>query len=60
MDEHGRGRLGLPRNEWSGDDRRQFHGLTTGTDGTHLVGHEVGHFTVTANGDVTVSFDRFT
>jgi len=37
-----------------------FTFLNTGTDGTHLVGHEVAHFTVTANGDVTVSFDRFT
>jgi len=37
-----------------------FTPVTTGTDGTHLVGHEVGHFTVTANGDVTVSFDTFT
>jgi hypothetical protein len=37
-----------------------FTFINTGTDGTHLVGHEVGHFTVTAAGDVTVSFDRFT
>lgn len=37
-----------------------FTPVLTGTDGTHLVAHEVGHFTVTANGDVTVSFDRFT
>ena len=37
-----------------------FTPVLTGTDGTRLVGHEVGHFTVTANGDVTVSFDRFT
>jgi hypothetical protein len=37
-----------------------FTPVLTGTDGTHLVGHEVGHFTVTAAGDVTVSFDRFT
>jgi len=37
-----------------------FTPVVTGTDGTRLVGHEVGHFTVTANGDVTVSFDRFT
>ena len=37
-----------------------FTPVTTGTDGTHLVGHEVGHFTVTATGEVTVSFDRFT
>jgi hypothetical protein len=36
-----------------------FTPVLTGTDGTHLVAHEVGHFTVTANGDVTVSFDRF-
>jgi len=37
-----------------------FTPVVTGTDGTRLVGHEVAHFTVTANGDVTVSFDRFT
>ena len=37
-----------------------FTPVTTGTDGSHLVGHEVGHFTVTAAGNVTVSFDRFT
>jgi len=37
-----------------------FTPVVTGTDGTRLVGHEVGHFTVTANGDVTVSFDGFT
>ena len=37
-----------------------FTPVTTGTDGTHLVGHETGHFTVTATGDVTVSFDHFT
>jgi hypothetical protein len=37
-----------------------FTPVVTGTDGTHLVAHEVGHFTATANGDVTVSFDRFT
>lgn len=37
-----------------------FTPLLTGTDGTHLVAHEVGHFTVTANGDVSVSFDNFT
>jgi len=37
-----------------------FTPIVTGTDGTRLVGHAVGHFTVTANGDVTVSFDRFT
>jgi hypothetical protein len=37
-----------------------FTPVLTGTDGTRLVGHEVGHFTVTANGDVTVSFDSFT
>jgi hypothetical protein len=37
-----------------------FAPVSTGTDGTHLVGHEVGHFTVTAGGDVTVSFNRFT
>jgi hypothetical protein len=37
-----------------------FTPVLTGTDGTHLVAHEVGHLTVTANGDVTVSFDRFT
>jgi hypothetical protein len=36
-----------------------FTPVTTGTDGSHLVGHEVGHFTVTAAGNVTVSFDRF-
>lgn len=36
-----------------------FTPVLTGTDGTHLVAHEVGHFTVTANGDVTASFDRF-
>src|SRR5712692_198993 len=32
-----------------------FTSVSTGTDGSHLVGHEVGHFTVTAAGDVTVS-----
>jgi hypothetical protein len=37
-----------------------FTPVTTGTDGTHLVGHAIAHITVTANGDVTVSFDRFT
>jgi hypothetical protein len=37
-----------------------FTPVTTGTDGTHLVGHETGHFTVTATGEVTVSFDHFT
>jgi hypothetical protein len=37
-----------------------FTPVVTGTDGTHLVAHEVGHFTATANGDVAVSFDRFT
>jgi hypothetical protein len=37
-----------------------FTPVTTGTDGSHLVAHEVGHFTVTAAGNVTVSFDRFT
>ena len=37
-----------------------FTPVLTGTDGTHLVGHEVGHFTVTAGGEVTVSFDRYT
>ncbi len=37
-----------------------FTPVTTGTDGTRLVGHEVGHVTVTADGTVTVSFDQFT
>jgi hypothetical protein len=37
-----------------------FTPVLTGTDGAHLVGHEVGHFTVTAGGEVTVSFDRYT
>ncbi len=36
-----------------------FTPLLTGTDGTHLVAHLVGHITVTAGGDVTVSFERF-
>jgi hypothetical protein len=36
-----------------------FTPVLTGTDGTHLVGHEVGHFTVTAGGEVTASFDRY-
>ena len=37
-----------------------FTPVLTGTDGTHIVGHEVGHFTVTAGGEATVSFDRYT
>jgi len=37
-----------------------FTPVLTGTDGTRLVGHLVGHITVTADGDVTVSFERFT
>jgi hypothetical protein len=36
-----------------------FTPVLTGTDGTHLVGHLVGHITVTAAGDVKVSFERF-
>ena len=36
-----------------------FTPFLTGTDGTHLVAHLVGHITVTADGDVKVSFDRF-
>ena len=36
-----------------------FTPILTGTDGTRLVAHEVGHITVTADGDVTISFDRF-
>ncbi len=37
-----------------------FTPVMVGTDGTHLVAHLVGHLTVTANGDVAVSFGRFT
>jgi len=37
-----------------------FTPVLVGTDGTHLVAHEVGHFTANANGVVTVSFDNFT
>lgn len=36
-----------------------FTPVLTGTDGTRIVGHETGHFTANANGDVTVSFDSF-
>lgn len=36
-----------------------FTPILTGTDGTHLVGHLVAHITVTADGDVKVSFERF-
>jgi len=36
-----------------------FTPLLTGTDGTRLLAHEVGHITITADGDVTISFDRF-
>jgi hypothetical protein len=31
---------------------------TTGSDGSSLVGHEVTHFALNANGQVTVDFDR--
>jgi hypothetical protein len=37
-----------------------FTPVLTGTDGTRLVGHLVGHITVTADGDVKVFLERFT
>jgi len=36
-----------------------FTPVLTGTDGTRLVAHLVAHTTVTADGDVKVSFERF-
>jgi hypothetical protein len=37
-----------------------FTPVSVGTHGTRLVGHLVAHVTVTAQGDVSVSFERFT
>lgn len=37
-----------------------FTPVSVGTFGTRLVGHDVAHVTVTAQGDVAVNFDRFT
>jgi hypothetical protein len=36
-----------------------FTPVLTGTDGSHLVGHLVGHITVTADGEIKVTFERF-
>jgi hypothetical protein len=37
-----------------------FTPVSVGTHGTRLVGHLVAHVTVTARGEVSVSFERFT
>src|SRR5262245_55276092 len=37
-----------------------FTPVSVGTFGTRLVGHDVAHVTVTAQGDVSVQFERFT
>jgi molybdopterin-binding protein len=36
------------------------HGVLIGSDGSTVVFREVAHFTVNANGDVSVAFDKFT
>ena len=45
-------------NEQNANTTFTFSVRAFGTDGSTIIGHEVAHFTLNANGDLTVSFDK--